>query len=102
MPRAFGAATLSRIRSPITGKARYAAFARCYLNEAAVLEARNPSYPGWAAEDYLAITPGNETDFDRTESGILELCRRYRVVSRRQGCQQRVEGDDGHGGASFA
>src|ERR687898_981473 len=68
-------------RDPETGKATYTAFARCYLNEAAVLEARNPSYPGWAAEDYLAITPGNETDFDRIESDILELCRRYRVAS---------------------
>ena len=59
----------------------YTAFARCYLNEAAVIEARNPSYPGWAAEDYLTITPGNETDFDQIESDILELCRRFRVVS---------------------
>src|SRR5215212_687018 len=90
------------MRDPDTGKARYAAFARCYLNEAAVMEARNPSYPGWAAEDWLAITPGNETDFDRIESDIMELCRRFRVVSRRQGCEQRVEGDDGHGGASLA
>src|SRR4051812_14940856 len=30
------------------GRATYTAFSRCYLNEAAVLEARNPSYPGWA------------------------------------------------------
>ena len=100
MPRAFEAATLSRVRS-ITGKARYAAFARCFLNEAAVLEARK-SYPGWAAEDWLVITPGNETDFDRFGSDILELCRLYRVVSRRHGCQQRVEGDNGDGGASLA
>jgi phage terminase large subunit-like protein len=68
-------------RDPDTGKARYTAFARCYLNEAAVLEARNPSYPGWSAEDYLTITPGNETDFDQIESDILDLCRRYRMVS---------------------
>ncbi|MBL6459393.1 terminase large subunit [Belnapia sp. T6] len=68
-------------RDPDTGKARYTAFARCYLNEAAVLEARNPSYPGWAAEDYLTITPGNETDFNQIENDILELCRRFRVVS---------------------
>ena len=64
---------------PDTGKARYAAFARCY--EAAVLEARNPSYPGWAAKGHLAITPGNETDFDRIEGDILELWRRHRVAS---------------------
>jgi phage terminase large subunit-like protein len=68
-------------RDPDTGKVTYTAFARCYLNEAAVLEARNPSYPGWAAEDWLAITPGNETDFDRIEGDILELCRRFRVAS---------------------
>src|SRR5215204_1385730 len=37
-------------RDEETGKVAYTAFARCYLNEAAVVEARNPSYPGWAAE----------------------------------------------------
>lgn len=68
-------------RDPETGKASYTAFARCYLNEAAVLEARHPSYPGWAAAGYLIITPGNETDFDTIESDILELCQRFRVVS---------------------
>jgi phage terminase large subunit-like protein len=68
-------------RDPETGKASYTAFARCYLNEAAVLEARHPSYPGWAAEGYLTITPGNETDFDTIESDILELCQRFRVAS---------------------
>jgi phage terminase large subunit-like protein len=35
------------------GRATYHAFARCYLNDAAVMEARNPSYPGWAADGYL-------------------------------------------------
>src|SRR3954452_3967436 len=68
-------------RDPETGKVTYTAFARCYLNEAAVLEARNPSYPGWAAEGYLTITPGNETDFNQTESDILDLCQRFQVVS---------------------
>jgi phage terminase large subunit-like protein len=68
-------------RDPETGKVTYTAFARCYLNEAAVLEARNPSYPGWAAEGYLTITPGNETDFNHIESDILDLCQRFQVVS---------------------
>ena len=66
---------------PDTGMARYAAFARCCLNEAAVMEARDPSNPGWAAEDHLTITPGNETDFGRIEGDVLELCRRNRVAS---------------------
>src|SRR6185437_1659243 len=57
------------------------AFARCYVNDAAVMEARNPSYPGWAAEGYLTITPGNETDFGTIESDILDLCKRFKVLS---------------------
>jgi phage terminase large subunit-like protein len=69
------------IRDPGTGALQYRAFARCYINEAAVLEARNSSYPGWAAAGYLTIAPGNETDFSTIESDILDLCRRFRVVS---------------------
>jgi phage terminase large subunit-like protein len=60
---------------------RYTVFARCYLNKAAVMEARNPSYPGWAAEGSLIVTPGNETDFGTIEDDLVELCRRFRVLS---------------------
>ncbi|MGH7210045.1 MAG: terminase large subunit, partial [Acetobacteraceae bacterium] len=63
------------------GHLSYVAFARCYLNEAAVLEARNPSYPGWAADGYLVVTPGNETDFATIEDDILDVCRRFKVTS---------------------
>jgi phage terminase large subunit-like protein len=59
----------------------YKVFSRCYLNEAAVMEARNPSYPGWAADGYLTITEGNETDFARIEDDLQDLCRRFRVLS---------------------
>ena len=64
-----------------TGKKIYAAFARCYVNDAAVIEARNPSYPGWAIEGYLTITPGNETDFGTIEADILDICKRFEVLS---------------------
>jgi phage terminase large subunit-like protein len=64
-----------------TGKVAYTAFARCYVNDAAVMEARNPSYPRWAAEGYLVITPGNETDFGVIESDILDFCKRFDVQS---------------------
>ncbi|WP_052214223.1 terminase TerL endonuclease subunit [Belnapia sp. F-4-1] len=64
-----------------TGKTTYAAFARCYLNEEAVLEARNAAYPGWAAAEHLVLTPGNETDFQAIEDDILEFSRRFRIVS---------------------
>jgi phage terminase large subunit-like protein len=63
------------------GKAHYDVFARCYLNEAAVLEARNPSYPGWAAEGWLTVTPGNETDMQRVEDDIRALAETFRVRS---------------------
>jgi phage terminase large subunit-like protein len=46
-----------------------------------VLEARHPSYPGWAADGHLTITLGNDTDFDTIESDIRDLCQRFRVVS---------------------
>jgi phage terminase large subunit-like protein len=59
----------------------YTSFARCYINETAVLEARNPSYPGWAADGYLTVTPGNETDFSTIEADILDLCGRFSVIS---------------------
>lgn len=64
-----------------TGKTQYTTFARCYINDAAVMEARNPSYPGWAADGYLTITPGNETDFGTIETDILDLCKRFQVLS---------------------
>jgi phage terminase large subunit-like protein len=59
----------------------YAVFCRAYLNEAAVMEARNASYPAWAAEGFLTVTPGEETDFQQIEDDIADLCRRYRVES---------------------
>lgn len=63
------------------GKPTYTAFARCYLNESAVLEARNPSYPAWAAAGHLIVTPGDETDFGQIEDDIRDMCSRFRVVS---------------------
>src|SRR4029077_3087489 len=59
----------------------YVVFARCYLNDSAVMEARNPSYPGWAAENDLIITPGNETDFGMIEQDVMDLCKRFNVLS---------------------
>jgi phage terminase large subunit-like protein len=65
----------------VSGNTHYTTFARCYINDAAVMEARNPSYPGWAADGYLVVTPGNETDFGAIEDDILDLCRRFKVLS---------------------
>jgi phage terminase large subunit-like protein len=59
----------------------FTVFSRCYLNEAAVMEARNPSYPGWAANNELIITQGNETDFHTIETDIIDMCKRFRVCS---------------------
>ena len=64
-----------------TGKMTYAAFARCYINDAAVMEERNPSYPGWAADGHVMVTPGNETDFGTIEVDLLDLCKRFDVQS---------------------
>jgi phage terminase large subunit-like protein len=45
------------------------------------MEARNASYPGWAADGYLTVTPGNETDFEAIEDDLLGFCKRFRVSS---------------------
>jgi len=66
---------------PDTGKAHYTAFARCFLNDAAVSEARLPSYPGWAADGTIIVTPGNETDFGEIEDEIRRLAGLFRVAS---------------------
>ena len=62
-------------------KSLYAVFGRHYINESAVLEARNALYPIWARDGHLTITAGNETDFSVIESDIIALCRRFRVRS---------------------
>jgi phage terminase large subunit-like protein len=59
----------------------YTVFVRNYLNEGAVLEARNASYPGWAADGELTVTPGDETDYATIEADVLDLARRFRVES---------------------
>lgn len=59
----------------------YAVFVRCYLNEQAVSEARNPSYPGWARAGVLTITPGNETDFSVIEADLIDFGKRFQVQS---------------------
>jgi phage terminase large subunit-like protein len=63
------------------GRPHYHVFARCYQNEAAVVEARNASYPGWAAEGWLAVTAGNETDMRSIEEDIRGLAERHRILS---------------------
>ena len=63
------------------GVLSYVTFHRSFLSDAAVMEARNPSYPGWAADGYLTITSGNETDFAELEQFILAACKRFRVLS---------------------
>ena len=66
-------------RDADTGRTTYVVFARCYLNEAAAAEARNPSYPRCAAAGHLLVTRGNETDFDEIEAGLRQLCSRFQV-----------------------
>lgn len=76
------AALVAVFPEPLDERAnKYAVFARCYLNETAVLEARNASYPGWAASGELTITSGNETDYSAIEDDVLDWCRRFRVRS---------------------
>lgn len=54
-------------------------FARCFLPDAAIQDARNPSYIEWASNGDLVVTPGDVTDFSAIEREIVEANRRFRV-----------------------
>ena len=45
------------------------------------MEARNASYPAWAAADELVVTPGDETDYATIEADILDFGKRFKVES---------------------
>lgn len=59
----------------------YAVFAQSFINDAAVVEQRNPSYPGWVRDGHLIVTEGNETDFALIEETVVDLCARFNVLS---------------------
>jgi hypothetical protein len=42
------------------GQLTHPVFVRCYLNDAAMMEVRNASNPGWAAEGHVKVTLGND------------------------------------------
>jgi phage terminase large subunit-like protein len=58
---------------------RFFPFGKFYLPEAAVEEARNASYRGWALRGRLILTPGDVIDFDQIEADLLEISRRFRL-----------------------
>jgi phage terminase large subunit-like protein len=45
------------------------------------MEARNASYPGWAAEGWLTVTPGNETDMRTIEDDIRTIAQHHKIRS---------------------
>lgn len=62
-------------------KPEYAVFAQSFINATALEEQRNPSYAGWARAGDLIVTKGNEIDFGVIEQTVLDLCKRFRVLS---------------------
>lgn len=65
---------------PLENK-QYALFAQCFINNTAVQEQRNASYAGWIKTNDLIVTPGDETDFGLIEATIIDLCKRFKVLS---------------------
>ena len=57
----------------------YYAFLDCYLPEAAVQEARNSQYGGWALEGRVKTSPGDVTDFGMIKADILADHSRLRL-----------------------
>jgi phage terminase large subunit-like protein len=40
-------------------------------------------HPDWAAEIWLALAPGNETDFEEIKTDVRRLCSRFQIMSVR-------------------
>jgi phage terminase large subunit-like protein len=59
-------------RKIVDGKKHYYAFAVHYLNEEAVEQTRGEHYAGWAAENRIVVTPGNETDYVWIHDDLVE------------------------------
>ena len=59
-----------------------------------MLEARNPSYPGWAAGGHLIVTPGDETDFGAIEDDLRDFCARFEHATCIVDAQPRQVGGD--------
>lgn len=66
-------------RKVIEGKKHYYAFAVHYLNEEAVEQARGEHYAGWAAENRIVVTPGNETDYVWIHEDLVEDSKKLMV-----------------------
>jgi phage terminase large subunit-like protein len=58
-------------------KVHYFVFAKHYLNEAAVQNARATKYAGWANEGKLIITPGDVTDYNWIAEGLIEDSKKF-------------------------
>lgn len=62
------------------GVPHYYVFATFYLPQRAVDEGANAQYQGWAIEGWLQTTPGDVTDFETVENGLLEDVNAFNVT----------------------
>ncbi len=58
----------------------YFTFWKYYLPEAAIENASNSQYAGWANSGRITITPGNVIDFGQIEEDLKALCSRFQVL----------------------
>ena len=68
-------------RTDVAGKTHYDVFVKSFLNEHAVQDDRNPSYPQWEKGGHIEVTEGNETDYQVIADHIVDLCDRFDVRS---------------------
>lgn len=59
---------------------RYAAFARCYVPEAAIANGVNEHYAGWAREGWLIVTDGAMIDYIRIEEDVLAIHKQFGIT----------------------
>lgn len=67
-------------RRQISGVTHYYVFATFYLPQRAIDDGSNAQYQGWAIEGWLEATPGDVTDFETVENGLLEDVNAFNVT----------------------
>lgn len=75
------ASTAHMFRREMEDGTHYYAFGRHYCPRAAVEDPKNKHYQKWALEGHLTPTEGNDIDFDRIASDVLEDGKQHSLAS---------------------
>lgn len=73
-------AVVKLFRREIDGRPHYFAYMAAYCPDEKIHEPDRRTYEAWATGGYLIATPGNVTDYDVIEDGVVADSTAYRIV----------------------